>query len=135
MSIRSVYNYFFYQLYKFWESASTPKVWSEWKATLTITVLELFLGFSGLFYFTIFRGKSVDAGDDNFIFVFFVIAIVLPNYLLFHRRNQWRDIIEEFDKWPSGKNITGGIVVAAIVIVIFANLFFTFFLMSQVRWQ
>ncbi len=129
--IRKAYHYLFYKFYKFSEAA--PSKWlSDWKAELVIDVLWVFIALSILSYYTIFTKQVVNSGDDKFVVILGVIFISLPNYFIFHHRDQWKKIVHEFDKLPKRTNKIGGCVVLCLVVIIISNLIFSFYLMSQI---
>lgn len=135
MSIGKAYSYLFYKLYKFWEWASTPKFWSDWKAALTVDILEIILIISIVFQYSNFTKRPIDFGDWKLTILMYIVIIALPNYFFFNHRDQWRGMIKEFDQWPERKNKIGSIIVGAVVVVIVANLVLAFYFMSQIDWQ
>ncbi|HEY2580513.1 MAG TPA: hypothetical protein VGI43_01825 [Mucilaginibacter sp.] len=102
------YYYLFYKLYRFWENISIPKFMSDWKAELSIDVIEIFLGLSGIAYYTIVSKKWIDFGNNKYIIFIYILFIALPNYFIFHHKDKWKKIVHEFDKWPERKNKIGG---------------------------
>jgi len=135
MSIVKAYGYFFYKLYKFWDAASIPKLWSDWKAALTMDVLEVAFVFSVIFHYSNFTKKPIDFGSGGLSILVYVIVIALPNYFIFNHRDQWKEMVREFDQWPKRKNEIGTIVVWGVVSAVIANLILAFYLMSQIDWQ
>jgi Mn2+/Fe2+ NRAMP family transporter len=135
MGIGKAYSYFFYKLYKFWEAASIPKFWSDWKAGLTLDVLEMFLGLSGICYFSVFTKYQLGSKNDLYITIIFIVLIVVPNYFFFNHQDQWKEMVKEFDQWPKKKNDVGTIIAWGIVVAVIGNLILAFYLMSQIDWQ
>jgi hypothetical protein len=135
MKIKRAYYYLFYKFYKFWEIVSTPKFISDWKAELSIDVLEIFLGLSGIVYYTVISKKWIDFGNGKYIIPIYLIFVAVPNYFIFHHQNQWKQIVHEFDKWPKRNNKIWGIIVWTIISIIITNLIFAFYLMSQIDWK
>jgi hypothetical protein len=135
MSIGKIYSYFFYKIYKFWEAASVPKFWSDWKAGLSLDILEMFLALSGIYYYSVITKNKIDSTDDIFIALIFIVLIVVPNYLLFNHHQQWKEMVQEFDRWPQRKNMIGTAIVWGVVFAIIGNLIFAFYLMSQIDWS
>lgn len=134
MSIKKAYYYLFYKLYKFSEAAPS-RWWSEWKASLAVDVLLGFLILSIGIYYNVLVDRHFDFGTKTEFVVFFLLLILVPNYFIFHHREQWRDIVAEFDKWPKRKNRVGDMIVWAVIFVIFANLIFAFYQMSLIDWK
>lgn len=131
--LKRAYYYLFYKFYKISEAA--PSRWlSEWKASLAIDVLVLFILFSGVNYYNVFIDKTL-AFDNKLLFAFLYIALIaMPNYFIFNHRNKWKEIVVEFDKRPNSFNRTGSWLVTLFVIIVIANLCFSFYLMSLVDW-
>ncbi|MBO9675175.1 MAG: hypothetical protein J7577_17140 [Sphingobacteriaceae bacterium] len=133
--MRKAYNYFFYKLYKFWDLVSTPKFISDWKAELTIDILEIFLGLSIIVYYTVITKEWIDFGNEKYIIIVYLLFVAVPNYFIFHHRNQWKQIVHEFDQWPKKKNKIGGMIVFIIILAVVGNLIFAFYQMSLVDWS
>lgn len=132
--VKKAYYYLFYQLYKWYEKG--PSVWwSDWKASLSIDVLLFFLLFSGIIYYDVFIDRSFELGDDNTVVLFFILVISIPNYFIFHHRDQWKDIVKEFDQLPKRTNKIGGWIVFGVVMLIITNMVFAFYQMSLVDWS
>ena len=105
------YCYMFYKFYKFWDIISIPNFWSDWKAELSIDVLDIFILYTGISYYNIITDNDFDFENGPYFELAYLALIALPNYLLFHRKNQWNEIIRRFDKWPRKRNRVGGIIV------------------------
>jgi uncharacterized membrane protein YwzB len=135
MTIKKVYYYFFHKFYKFSEAA--PSRWlSDWKAMFSLLVLEIWILLSVMVYYKVFTKK--DLIPDNrltMVSITVVIALSLIKYFAFEHRDRWKEYVEEFSKWPTKKNKTGTLVVWLIVLLIIANLIFSFYLMSQINWK
>lgn len=129
------YYYLFYKLYKVWDTISVPKFMSDWKAELSIDILEIFLGLSGIVYYTIATKKWIDFGDKKYLILIYILFIALPNYVIFHHKDKWKQIVHEFDKWPERKHKIGAIIAWTVVTLVVTNLFLSFYLMSQVDWK
>lgn len=128
------YYYLFYKLYKFWKSGHVI-FWSEWKASLSIIVLEIWFILSLFVYYKIFINRYIHLAGDNVQIFLLALPIWVINYYIFHHHNQWRSIIAEFDKLPEKENKKGGIIVWSIIILIIANVIFSFYFMSQIDWS
>jgi len=132
--IKKAYYYLFYKLYKWYERG--PSVWwSDWKAEGLMDALWIFIGISGLVYYTIFVDRYFRVGDGKFFLICYVALVALPNYFIFHHRNQWEDIVKEFDKLPKRRNKIGGWLVFGVVLLILSNMIFAFYLMSKIDWS
>ena len=134
MKLKKLYYYLYYKLYKLSEAA--PSRWlSDWKAELAIDILEGFFIFSLLTYYTVFVNRHFQIPNSFIIIMFYILTIALPNYFIFHRRDQWKSIVHEFDKIPKNKNRIGGWIVFIIILLVIANLVFAFYQMSQINWK
>lgn len=120
MILLKAYQYLFYKLYRFFESSTYSRWWSEWKAYVSMLALSIWL-YSGLettyHYFFNVPVKSADSSVDLPIILFgFTIGII--NWILFEYQDKWKEIIEEFNNLPKEKNKIGGIIVWIIIILI-----------------
>lgn len=135
MTLKRSYYYFFYKLYIFFENA--PSRWlSDWKATFSLFVLEIWILLSVMVYYKVFTKKDL-IPDSRLVLVSFSVIIILSliKYFAFEHRDRWKEYVEEFSKWPTKKNKTGALIVWLIVLLIIANLIFSFYLMSQIDWK
>jgi len=125
--MRKAYYYLFYRLYKFWELVSVPKFWTDVKTVLSVDILEFFLLLTLDLYYSKFINKNglFTAGYE---IILIGLGIVLFNYLVFINKDQWKEIIFEFDTWPKRKNIIGGIISWSIIIIIVGHFFLLIFL-------
>ncbi|MBC9812638.1 hypothetical protein H9Y05_09160 [Crocinitomicaceae bacterium CZZ-1] len=132
--LKKVYYYLFYQFYKWYEKG--PSVWwSDWKAALSIDVLSIFLGISFITYYTVYVDKYFRLGDGKFFLLGYVLLVAVPNYFIFHHRDQWKDIVKEFDQLPKRTNKIGGWIVFGVVMLVITNMVFAFYQMSLVDWS
>lgn len=132
--LKRAYYYVFYKLYKMSEAA--PSKWlSDWKASLAIDVLLFFFLFSVTIYYKIFVNRYFSLDNKFGVGIIYVLFIVIPNYFIFHHKDQWKDIVAEFDQLPKKKNLIGSWIVFGVVLLVIANLIFSFYLMSQIDWS
>ncbi|RYE57829.1 MAG: hypothetical protein EOP48_04925 [Sphingobacteriales bacterium] len=132
--IRNFYHYSFYKLYKSFE-ASPSRYWSEWKASLVMDVLVgfLFMSFS-LLYEVVTKRQSFLFGS-NVVLWLFVILISVFNFFLFNYKDNWKQIVREYDSLSMKTNLIGGIVFWIVFTFIIGFLVFSFYLFSQVDWK
>jgi hypothetical protein len=129
MSIKKMYHYFYYKLYKFSEAA--PSRWmSDWKAELVLDVLILLVIFPLVFYYTLYTGDVINLKNEKLIAALYFILIGGSNFLIFHSKDQWKSIVIEFDKLPKKKNRLGGIIVGGIILFIIVNLILSVYAMD-----
>ena len=134
MSIKKAYYYLFYKMYKFSEAA--PSRWlSDWKAELAIDILEGLLSFSLFVYYTVHIDRHFKMPENYKIIGLYIIIIGLPNYFIFHHRDQWKGYVHKFDLLPKWKNRLGGWIIFVVVLLIISNLVFAFYEMSQIDWK
>jgi hypothetical protein len=92
LDLRTLNNYLFYYLYRFWEFVSTPKFWSDGKAVITIGVLEMF------FIMTLICGYSVATKNkievSRTMVILISIGIFILNYYSFLKAQKWRNVIK-----------------------------------------
>ena len=126
MILLKAYQYLFYKLYKFFETSTYSRWWSEWKAYISILALSIWLYFaidtSYHFFFNV-PVKSSDTSIDLSTVIFGIIVGII-NWLLFEYQDKWRVIVKEFDKLPKQKNKIGGFIVWTIIVLIIAFYWF-----------
>ncbi|MFC7346924.1 hypothetical protein ACFQO9_09375 [Chryseobacterium zhengzhouense] len=131
--MKKAYYYLFYKLYKWYEEG--PSVWmSDWKAGLSIDLLVFLTIFSFVPYFIVFFNIYINFDDIiilRLLVAIYIFLIVIPNYFIFHHKNQWKKIVNEFDKLPKKKNQQGGWTVLGIVLFIIINYIFSFYIYYQ----
>lgn len=129
------YYYLFYKLYKFSESA--PSKWmSEWKASLAVDVLVYLVLLSiGGYYSIVTKKEMLPVANPKLAIFLIVITVVFINYFIFNYNGKWKKYAIQFDKLEKQKNQIGGIIVWAIILIIFINLIFMYYLLSQINWK
>ncbi|NGF77078.1 hypothetical protein G5B10_14410 [Fluviicola sp. SGL-29] len=128
--VKKAYYYLFYQLYKWYEKG--PSVWwSEWKASLTLIVLEIWLISSLLLYYKVFLAPNADIVGSQLTWGILVLLLALIDYFIFHYNDQWKEIVLEFDELPKNKSKKGGWLVFGFVSLIALNFIFSFYLYYQ----
>ncbi|MFP3834160.1 hypothetical protein [Chryseobacterium sp. SIMBA_028] len=128
--IKSAYYYFFYKIYRsieYTSDLSGGKFWSDWKAGLVLDVLCFFTLFPLFIYYSIFTDNHQELG--NTIVWIGILFIVIPNYFIFHHNNQWKGMVNNFDKLPKEKNKKGGLIVWSVIILIISNMLFSYYLL------
>lgn len=125
------YYYLFYKLYKFWELVSFPKFWSDFKATVSIGALEIWILFLIINSYSILENQKLNLSYSSPIVVLPIIFIFILNYLLFIHSDKWKEYNAKFDKLPRYKNIIGGIIVWIIIISIIFAFFRSAYLLQK----
>ncbi|WP_142685414.1 hypothetical protein [Chitinophaga polysaccharea] len=134
MMLKNGYRYFFYKMYRFAENAPS-RWWSEWKAMLSVIVLEIMLLMTLEGYFSIIFKHDIVPGYDNLVTITQAVVITLFNYFFFLHKDKWKLYVKELDKQSRRQQFIGGLVVWSLVFLIFANLIFMFYLMSRIDWS
>ncbi len=129
-----LYRYIFYQFYQYYQRGYF--IWSsEWRASFSLDVLWYWFIASLVVYYKVFFNRYYHFSENIFDAFCVVLIVTSFNYYLFHRKNKWKQILQEFDKLPKKKKIVGGWLVLVITIVILTNLCFSIYLMSKVDWS
>jgi len=134
MTLEKGYRYLFYKLYRFYERA--PSVWwSDWKASFSLMVLEVWLLLSFMVYYKVITKRDL-IPDNRLTIVSITVVVILSaiKYFVFEHQNRWKEYVEEFTKLPKKKNRIGTLIVWLIVLFILGNLVFSFFLLRQIDW-
>lgn len=130
--IKKGYFYFFYRLYIFFD-ASALKWWSDWKASVSITMLEIY------FLITIQGIISIILNVDLFfeITANLVIWIIIGtlNFIIFIHNDKWKTYIEEWEHLSKRKVQIGVFIVCAIIAFILGSLVFMFYLLSRTTFN
>jgi hypothetical protein len=129
--MKKAYYYLFYKLYK-WIGEDN---WgTDWKATLIIDILIYFIITASFIYYKIYFNRFIHLSENNADIIILVILVSVPNHFIFNHSDQWKDIVNEFDKLPKRKNKIGGWIVFGVVLLIITNLVFAFYQMSLIDW-
>ncbi len=138
MELLKAYQYLFYKLYRFYESSTYSRWWSDWKALVSIIVLEMWMYFSTEILYHYFFNVPMASSDDRIdlgILIFgFIVSVI--NWYLFMFQNKWRDIVEKFDKLSFKENRIGGIIVWVVIISI--TVFYWFYsipLLDKLKYE
>jgi hypothetical protein len=130
--MKKAYYYLFYKLYKW---IGENNWWTDWKATLSVDVLIYVIVISSFVYYKIYFNRFIQLSENNADIIILVILVSVPNYFIFQHRDQWKDIVKEFDKLPKRKNKTGGWIVFGVVLLIISNMILAFYQMSLIDWS
>ncbi len=122
--MKKIYCYFFYTIYKFYESIPL-KWWSDWKSYVTMLLLEIWTIASLFFIYTDSTGNFISGKLLWTVGVFILMFLILIKYWIFINNDQWRSYVNEFDSWPSNKNRIWSIFAWLVVILLFINIFFS----------
>lgn len=123
--IKRAYYFLFYKLYKFWDYISYPKFATGWKAGLSIIVLQIWIYFSIINFYSFLNNTKIYLNFFNSLIIFPFILILAVDYISFiHYDYVWKKYNEEFENMSKVKNLVGGIIVWSIIISIIIIHFF-----------
>lgn len=134
MNLKQSYYFLFYKIYKFSE-ATPSKSLSDLKAGCSIVFLEVATLISIYIYYIIFFDRYQKLEFMSYKTMVPLGIIVLFNYFTFSYNDRWKIYVEEFDKLPAKINQSGTIWVVLIIFFLLSNLFFSFYLMSEIDWK
>jgi len=126
MSIKQLYSYFFYTLYKIWLNidnafGATGFFPTSTKALICMFPVEIWLVFSiGIYCGHLFNIHTHIPFFSLPIFAPLIILLVIK-WFIFEREDKWKNYVKEFDKWPKGKNRMGFWVVGIIILFVLLN--------------
>lgn len=127
------YDYFFFTLYRIWEKAPS-KWWSDWKAVISISLLEIFALIS--IYGIVMYKLKINLLPESGTFPIIIAAIIYGvNYFYFLRHERWRNKIDKFDTINSLRDKIGVLIVILLVVFLVALLIYVVYLISTVDWQ
>ncbi|PIE50372.1 MAG: hypothetical protein CSA38_04040 [Flavobacteriales bacterium] len=127
------YYYLFYKLHNFWERASIPTFLSEFKASVSIIALKIWLIITVTNYYNIFIDRTFNLNKNVFLLIGFCIVAI--NVKLFTFSDDWKMYNQKFSQQSVKKNRIGGVTVWSIIICIIINLIYSYYLMSTIDWN
>lgn len=133
MNLKKAYHYLYYRLYRYYNSGFFVFK-TEMKANIALSILELLFLISIYVYYKIFINRYIHLNNNLYIWIITVLVYAF-NYIVFQSRDQWKTIIKEFDNLSRKKRIIYDIAVYIFIAFVFANLIFSFYLMSQIDWS
>lgn len=134
-TFKYLYYYFFYKLCKLYENSFYTTL-ADFRALISVITLKICFLFSIINYAEVFTKKNIINSNPYHItnIIIFALFILMDIYMLVVK-SEWKLYFKEFDKLPNIKNRNGCIAVAVIILFIFMNLIYSFYLMSQIDWQ
>jgi hypothetical protein len=125
MSIKQLYGYFFYTLYRIWFKidkafGATGPFPTKMKVLVCMFGIEVWLVFSIALYFGYLFNIHPHIAFFSFVGLAPFVILLVMKWFIFEKDDQWKNYIREFDNWPKKKNRTGRwIVIIAIIFIIF----------------
>ena len=126
-----------YLFYFFFNSINKVKgnILVQFKALFMITILGFVLLASIATYYLDFSKVTIPPNFNILYLLVPIIPLVGLNLWFFERNENWKGYISEFSAWPEAKQRKWNRVMRFIVFFVFANLIFSFYLMSQIDWR
>lgn len=128
-----IYNYLFWTYYRFWEKVPTVW-WSEWKAILTLSMLELFIVISLLNWITCVYKITLFL---NYPFVPIIISLLIygVNYYLFLYKKKWKEISLKNEKISKWKDTIGILFVILFTLFVLWCFIYSNYLLNALDWD
>jgi len=121
MNITKAYYYLFYKFYILFEHFEQTRWQTRSKAVMCIGLLELFLFFSLINYWDYFAKWKCALQILLPLCLILLIVLGLIHWFLFSKNDKWKIFVAEFETWPPKKNVTGTLIIVAIIILIVGN--------------
>ncbi len=133
MSIKQLYGYFFYILYRIWLKidkafGATGPFPTKMKALICMFGIEVWLVFSIALYFGYFFNVHPHIAFFSFIGLGPFIILLGIKWFIFEKDDQWKYYVKEFDSWPSQKKRTGAWIVIIMILFIIFNFIYSLYL-------
>lgn len=133
MSIKQLYGYFFYILYKMWLKidkgfGATGPFPTKSKALLCMLAIEAWLVFSIALYFGYFFNFHPHITFFSFVGLAPFLILIVIKWFVFDKDKRWKAYVKEFDKWPQKKNRIGLWIVVMTILFITFNFIYSLYL-------
>lgn len=129
--IKKAYYLFFYKLYTLFTYISESG-WEDWKALLTIGVLQMYLYVSLCTWADIIlKGHYPILLESSGSLFIITIIIAVSNYFILLHKNRWKKYEMEFKLYSRGKNVLINIGVFLFITLILGNLIFALYSIGQ----
>lgn len=136
--IKKSYYYFFYKIYcsiEYTSELSGGKFLTLFKAGVVMIALEIWILISIGAYYAIYKKIFLELSLSMPIIYIPLLIIVAFNYFTLDYKDNWKKYNTEFANYPKKKNRIGGWIVFGIIVLIIANLIYSFYLMSEIDWS
>ncbi|SEH49298.1 hypothetical protein [Chryseobacterium culicis] len=124
--IKKAYYYFFYKLYKHSKGSIFPE---NFTGSIFLGTLGIWFTITLLNYYNIFIDKSINFTKEVYIGI--AVFFLLTSYITIDYNDTWKKYNQEFDQLPTEKNKVGGIIVWSVIIVIVANMIFSYYFLYE----
>lgn len=131
--MKKAYYYFFYKIYRaiLYTSAPFGNFLISFKAGIVLIILQIWSFLSIINYYTFFTGSRVELSISKPIVYVPIILIIAFNYYTLDYLDIWKKYIQEFDRLPKKKNALGSWIVISIILILIANLIFSFYCLDK----
>ncbi|HCC94139.1 MAG TPA: hypothetical protein DEQ26_07390 [Flavobacteriaceae bacterium] len=103
--MEKIYYFVFYTLFVFWEKVSIPKFYSEFKAGLSILLIQIFIYYSIIYSYLIITNKEFNFDLKNPILLIPLSIIFLINIFLTNVSSKWKYYYPKFDNLQNIRKI------------------------------
>lgn len=137
-SIKKCYYYFFYKIYhSIWYTSNAfgGESLISYKAGGVMLALEAWVLFSIGAYYAIYTKTFNELSILMPVVYIPALLVFMFNYFTIHYKNNWKKYNFEFDNYSKRKNRIGGWIVFGIILLIMANLIYSFYLLSEIDWS
>jgi hypothetical protein len=126
-----------YLFFFFYNSVNKVKgnILVQFKALLMVAGIEFVIIIAIATYYMNFKRIMIPQDFDKLYLLIPILPLVGLKLWFFERNENWKRYISEFNTWPEDKQKKWNLIMRCIVIFVFANLFFSFYWMSQIDWS
>ncbi len=133
MSIKQLYGYFFYILYRIWfkidkSFGATGSYPTKMKALICLFGIEVWFVFSIALYFGYFFSIHPHIAFFSFIGLAPFIILLVMKWFVFEKDDRWKNYVKKFDSWPPKKNRAGAWIVIVMILFIIFNFILALYL-------
>ncbi|WP_312921765.1 hypothetical protein [Empedobacter brevis] len=118
-----IYFFIFYTLLLFWEKISAPKIFSKFKAELSLIIIKILIYYCIIFSYSIInKTKPTLSLTEPIVFIPCGVIILL-NIIIFDFSEKWKIYLIEFEALPK-KKASLFIMISWIIIILIIVIFF-----------
>ena len=133
MSIKQLYGYFFYTLYRIWfridkAFGTTGPFPTKMKAMVCMSAIEVWVVFSGALYVGYFFNINARTSVFSFTGIVILIILFMTKWFVFEKNDRWKNYVREFNQWQTEKNRLGAWVVFVLILFIIFNFIYSLYL-------
>ncbi len=132
--IKRAYDYLFFTIYRFWETALS-KWWSEGKTIITLIILKILI-LLNIYGLVIYNYKVLEnpiSKSRYFPYILALIIYLFDHYYFLHKK-KWKKKVHSFKGINKKKDKMGIIIVCTAILLIFSSFIYSIYLVSTVDW-